>query len=335
MDMATYRFNSSVVRQSNKLIEAKFTSYMSEQEQKFFAFIITETRKADLELAAHNQNKKIILSAKDFAYILKTQPSGIYRDAANLARNIQNKRLSIQYEGEDGKAAFEEITIIPYMNYDAGILTISVNSEILKYLLDVKEKFTSFKLEHVLRLGSGYAIKIYQLLKQYEKIGQREFDVAELKAILAIEDIKSYALYGQFKRDVLEKAMIHINMHTDIYIEYQEIKLGRRVSKINFFIKSKQTQYEQALIGFEEFINRQNEQSIMKILWLSGLKDKKELMKRFSKSFNMWLEINCKEYHPDEVRPLQYESAHSLLYDEKSNSKIIKDFYNDYRLNKS
>lgn len=44
------RFNSAVVRQDNRLIESKFTSHMSEREQKIFNFIISETKKADLKL---------------------------------------------------------------------------------------------------------------------------------------------------------------------------------------------------------------------------------------------------------------------------------------------
>jgi plasmid replication initiation protein len=326
----TSKFNSSIVRQANKLVEARFKTPMTEQEQKLIAYIISESKKSDRDLAEKNQNKKIALSAKEFAYILKTQPSNIYRDAAGLSKKIQDKRLIFSYTGKDGKPAFEELTIIPYMSYDSGILTINVNSEVLKFLLDVKENFTSFKLENVLRLGSGYAIKIYQLLKQYEVIGKREFTIAELKSILAIENIPSYTRYNQFKRDILEKSKEHINQHTDILIEYEEKKLGRSFNSILFHMKTKQTQYEQALIGFEDFIKRLNDNSTMKKIWEAGQKDKKDLIKRFANAFNSWIEVNCLEYHPDEVKPLQYESPTSLLYDEKQNNEIVKDWHDEY-----
>ena len=326
----TQKFNNSIVRQANKLVEARFKTPMTEQEQKLIAYIISESKKSDKDLAEKNQNKKIAISAKEFSYILKTQPSNIYRDAAGLSKKIQDKRLIFSYVGKDGKPAFEELVIIPYMSYDSGVLTINVNSEVLKFLIDVKENFTSFKLENVLRLGSGYAIKIYQLLKQYESIGKREFAIAELKSILAIENIPSYNRYNQFKRDILEKSKEHINHHTDLHIDYEEKKQGRSFNSITFHIKTKQTQYEQALIGFEAFINRQNDNSTMKTIWQAGQKDKKELMKLFETAFNAWIEVNCMNYHPDEIKPLQYESPTSLLYDEKQNTKIVKDWHNKY-----
>lgn len=327
-------FNSSIVRQHNDLIEAKFTSYMTEREQKIFAYIISETTASDLKLFCENKNKEIALSVSDFAYILKTNKSCLSRDAAQLATTFTKKSLLIKYVGDDGDNAFEEIVIIPYMKYESGVLTLLVNSKILKYLLDVKEQFTSFKLEHVLRLGSSYAIKIYQLLKQYEKIGEREFELQELKEILGIADIVCYERYAQFKRDVIELSKKHINAETDINIDYLEIKISRKVSKLKFFIRTKMTQYQQAIIGFEDFIKRQDDRSVMKIIWLAGQKDKYELMKKFKKSFLMWIDVNCQDYHSDEIKVLQYESPGSLLYNESGNAKIVKSFYEDIKVKK-
>ncbi len=320
------KFNSAEVRQHNRLIEAKFTSHMTEREQKIVAYIISEIKYSDKKLFEENRNKDISLSVQEFSALLNVHSNIIYRDASSIASTITKKSILVKYIGGDDKEAFEEIVVIPYMKYDAGILTISVNSKVLKYLIDVKRDFTKFKLENILRLGSGYAIKIYQLLKQYEPWGKREFGIPELKDILGVADEECYKYYAQFKRDVLEVSKKHINEKTDITIEYEEIKIKRSIGRVIFHIKTKMTQYEQAIIGFENFIYSQKETSIMRILWDAGKSDKKELMKKFDNSFKMWIEVNCHEYHPDEIKPLQYESQNSLLYDEKLNIKLIRQF---------
>ena len=329
------KFNNAEVRQHNRLIEAKFTSQMTEREQKIIAYIISETRYADKKLFEENRNKDINLSVHEFSALLNVHANIIYRDAKALASSITKKSMLVRYIGSDEKEAFEEIIIIPYMKYDAGKLTISVNSKVLKYLLDVREDFTKFKLENILRLESSYAIKIYQLLKQGEPWGRRVLEVAELKEMLGVSDKASYKYYAQFKRDVLEISKKHINEKTDITVEYEEIKVKRSIGKVIFHIKSKMKQYEQALIGFEEFINRQNDSSAMKLVWLAGQKDKAELFKRFNTYIKLWIETNCVEYHPEEVKPLQYESPGSLLYDEKSNIAIIKLWHENYAKNQS
>ena len=72
------------------------------------------------------------------------------------------------------------------------------------------------------------------MLKQYEKIGQRTFTLDELKHILSIED--QYKLYGHLKSRVILKAQEDLKKHTDIYFEFKEIKQGRAIHQIKFFI---------------------------------------------------------------------------------------------------
>lgn len=325
------KFNSAIVHQHNKLIEAKFTSQMSEQVQKVIAYIVSETKKSDMKLFEENRNKEIALSAKDFAYILKTKPSAIYRDAEELSKVIQEKRLLVKYIGIDNKEAFEEITVIPYMKYEAGVLTITVNSKILKYLLEVKEHFTAFKLEHVLRLGSAYAIKMYQLLKQYENIGERKFEIDGpdgLKDTLGIRSVKSYELYGQFKRDVLEQSKKHINLHTDINVDYEEIKKGRKVFQVKFFIKPKLTQFDQAVVGFGLLINELPEASIIRIKW-SNLKGK-ERLKFFEPYINKWAMLQDSNYHKDAIDLLNVYDRSSIFYPQEELKILLTEMSNDF-----
>jgi len=119
-----------------------------------------------------------------------------------------------------------------------GKIELEFSPKLKPYLLQLKENFTKYQLENVLSLSSFYAIRIYELCKQYETIKERTIEIKELKEILDIK-AKSYSIYNRFKTKVLDIAEREINEKTDINISVEEIKTGRKVTSIKFIIKSK------------------------------------------------------------------------------------------------
>ena len=76
---------------------------------------------------------------------------------------------------------------------------------------------------------------MYELLKSYEGIGKRVFDIEELKQILGVDD--KYTKYANFKKRILLKAQRDLAEHTDIRFSFEEIsESSRRVEKIAFKI---------------------------------------------------------------------------------------------------
>ncbi|WP_376296052.1 replication initiation protein, partial [Streptomyces sp. NPDC055966] len=124
---------------------------------------------------------------------------------------------------------------VPY-NEKEGTVDIRYDPFLRPYLLQLKREFTSYKLENVVKLKSSYAIRIYELLKQYERLKERSFYLKDLRKMLGAEDI--YPAYGNFKQRVLVPAQKELKAKTDISFEIEEIRTGRRVDKIKFFITS-------------------------------------------------------------------------------------------------
>jgi len=85
-------------------------------------------------------------------------------------------------------------------------------------------------------MKSKYSIRIYEILKSYQNMGQFEFEIGQLKKMLFAE---KYELFGDFKRKVLDIAMREINELGDIFIRYEIEKKGRKFHKIKFIIKPK------------------------------------------------------------------------------------------------
>jgi plasmid replication initiation protein len=125
-----------------------------------------------------------------------------------------------------------------------GYMELEFSPKLKPYLLQLKERFTTYRLHNVMQLRSVYSIRIYELLKQYALIGTRLFELDDLKFILGIEK-NEYEKYGHFKSKVLKVAQKELNEKTDISFEFEEIKSGRKVAKINFIIHKKEQEEQQ------------------------------------------------------------------------------------------
>ena len=118
-----------------------------------------------------------------------------------------------------------------------GTIKISFDTELLPYLLQLRTNFTTYTLDNILPMKKKYSIRFYELLKQYQKIGKRNFTVSELREILNCEN--EYLKFAEFERRIIVPAVKEINDHSDIYVEYKKLKTGRIITEIEFIIKSK------------------------------------------------------------------------------------------------
>lgn len=84
-------------------------------------------------------------------------------------------------------------------------------------------------------MNSTYSKRMYLLLKEYDKIGMRTFNVEELQDILKVP--KSLKTYSNFNLKVLKRAEADINKFTDLEVKVTEKKRGRKVIEITFTIR--------------------------------------------------------------------------------------------------
>ncbi len=216
----------NLVVKSNSLIEAQYKLNLS--EQKLILTLVSMIEKNDIDF------KEYEFKISDFLKLIGTKGKGYSGLVRKWLKDLREKTVVIEREhgGELLTGWFSSAEYIP----GSGRIIMCFDPKLKPYLLQLKEKYTRFHLDNVMRLRSEYAIRVYELLKQYVVIGERKFHLDELKQILQCKD---YKLYGDFKRKVLEAARKEINEKTDLNVTYLEIKDTRRVASIEFFIQSK------------------------------------------------------------------------------------------------
>lgn len=95
----------------------------------------------------------------------------------------------------------------------SGMIKIKLDDDMKPYLLQLRKKFTQYRLYYTLAMRSQYSIRLYELLKSYEWQNGKIFDIEELKAIL---NAAHYIQYGDFRRNVL---IIAINTTTRLLLK--------------------------------------------------------------------------------------------------------------------
>ena len=148
-----------------------------------------------------------------------------------FAKKIMSKPLEVPTA--DGWLIANWFSDVEYIRGQAKFI-VRFSEKLKPYLLDLKERFVSYNLKYILPLTSTYSVRIYQLLKEYEKLQVRYFDVDELQELLQVP--KSYKRYDNFKRKILQVAEKELKEHTDIHFTLEEEKTGRKVTRLLFKI---------------------------------------------------------------------------------------------------
>ena len=214
---------SMTVSQNFALVNAKYKLNTSE-----IKFILTAITQLDSKTDTVLQEYEIKVS--ELEERLKSEQNETR--LKQFAKKLMSKPLEVPTD--DGWIVANWFSDIEYIRGQAKF-KVRFSEKLKPYLLELKERFVAYNLKNILPLTSTYSVRIYQLLKEYEKLKIRYFDVEELQDILQVP--KSYKVkYNDFKRKVLKVAERELLEHTDIYFTYEEEKEGRKVARLVFRI---------------------------------------------------------------------------------------------------
>ncbi|MGO1581559.1 replication initiation protein [Senegalia sp. (in: firmicutes)] len=220
------------VVKSNIFIESK--AKMTSLEQKIILALASEISIDDEDF------KDYEFSIKEFIELTGSDETVVYKRIHDSARRLMQKIITFE---RDNAIITTALLSSAKTIKGEGKIIFRFDKELKPELLQLKELFTQYQLKNVLKLSGSHSIRIYELLKQYEKIRKREFEVNKIKTLLGLSE--EYSRFYDFERYVLKPAKEEINEKTDIWIDYKKIKEGRRIGKIIFEIYSKHAETEE------------------------------------------------------------------------------------------
>jgi plasmid replication initiation protein len=220
---------SDFIVKNNNLVEARYR--LSLQESQVILWLLTQIRPDDEDFKSHK------LDIIDFAKIIDVHVDSKYHELRKVTKRLMQRVMEIQDISEDRIIQVSWLSSAIY-ELKKGFISLEFSPALKPYLLQLKSHFTKINIADTLKLKSIYAIRIFELLLQYQSIGSRKMTVEELRAYCGIEK-KEYKLLADFKRKVIERAKTEINNKTEYYIDYTEIKESRKIVAIEWTIKKK------------------------------------------------------------------------------------------------
>lgn len=218
----------NLVVKANKLNEARYR--LTVQEQRVILAMLSLIAPGDIDF------KPYTFTIKDFAALVGVTDKDIYSRVKEVTKSLVGRRLTILEP--DGELHISWLSSAKYHD-GKGSVELSFDPKLKPYLLALQKEFTRYQLKNTIRLKSSYSVRIYELLKQYQALGSRYFDLSELRSLLGITDDK-LQLYGNFKARVLDRSLRELK-NTDITFKYNPVKSGRAVSGIEFTILNNKT----------------------------------------------------------------------------------------------
>ncbi len=234
--------NQSVklVRKSNNLVEGKYRFDI--WEMRVFTKMLTMILPSDEDFKEYRIYLKDVID--DFNLSADKQSYKLLKDGAI---KLMKKEIKIIRDTDEGEKEFLTHIAVGLDSFTSktqgSYIDISFHPKMKPFLLQLQTQFLMYDVRNILQLQSSYSVRIYELLKQYEKIGKRTFSIDDLKETLAVMD--KYPLYANFKQRIIMKAQEDLEAYTDIRFTFEEVKKGRSIHSLVFTIKSNKSIVEE------------------------------------------------------------------------------------------
>lgn len=228
---------TELVVKDNALIQASYT--LDLVEQRLMLLAIMEARETGkgiapdslLQIHAHSYAEHFNINKETAYTVMKDASKGLFD--RYVTYHDKNPKT-----GKDRSFHCRWVDKIGYEK-DTGIVYLRFTHDVVPLITRLEQQFTSYDIEQISSLNSGYAIRLYELLIQWRSVGKTPvFDLQQFRQQLGVEEIK-YSRMSDFKKYVLDFAVQQINEHTDITVKYDQHKQGRIITGFTFNFKVK------------------------------------------------------------------------------------------------
>ncbi len=223
----------------------------------------------------------VVIRENENEEFFKISIKELFNDFKNSKEKHKNIKKTIKSMGmvEIGQQeeGFFLVSTFSKVKAENGLIEFKINEDLKPHIIGLINNFTSYYFENIAPLKSSFSIRIYEILKQWEKVGHKKFSITALRELLGIEETK-YKTYNNFKRKVILVAQRELEEKTDIKFDFEEIKTGRKITDLHFYIKPN---HKQNIITAEQQTPVNEEiKSLFDTLKISS-KDQKSIIKQY------------------------------------------------------
>ena len=237
--------NKDLIVKHNDLLESSY--YLSYLQQKIMLLVISKIDNYHIENTLFDTLVTIDLKFDEILNVIytDTKPSekNIHSYVLKILKSLKDKTIILKEKDIEKKIETDTYTgwILKYKHEKfKSNIKVYLDPELKPYLLYIKEKFTQYHLQDVIKFQYTHSFRIYELCKQYQSIGKRIIPLDEFKRYLGITG--KYQNYSIFKKRVLNPSIEDINSFSDLSVQYTTQRINKVPQSITFTMQSKTKQ---------------------------------------------------------------------------------------------
>lgn len=230
------KIKNRIVRQSSALAEATYELSRDERRIIYMAAMQCAQNESPGQLSFDVTDYEI--SVSDYQSIFNIELNEASRDVRAAIKSIYSKSVRIHDPNESSQSekSIEDIRwIVGKKNLPKrGSWQITLNPLVVPHLTSLANSI-KYPIQQIVGLQNTHQYRLYDLFMAElddDNTGQRIIDVEWLRAVFCLG--KSYELYSNIKKRIIEPAIKQINEHTPLSVSYTEDKSGRKVVSWTF-----------------------------------------------------------------------------------------------------
>ena len=216
--------NNYSVTKSNTLIDASYKLNVQAQKLVLACLAKVDSRKAI--------PKEMSITALEFSELMGVEHNA-HRELYKAADALFKSSITLVEGGEEVELYWVQKKVKKLKGQ--GKVTLVWSDDVLKYISQLRSRFTSYKLRDIADLQSSHSIRMYELLMKFNDTGVRKISIKDFKSALGIPD--KYEQYKDLNKWVIKPALKELGKKLDI--EVTTLKTGRKITALYFMFSDK------------------------------------------------------------------------------------------------
>ena len=217
------------IAKSNYLIEASYN--LSLQEQRLILACLSKIN------STQAPKREVSLLASEYSELMKVSIKNAHRELYSAADKLYERSVIVAAPEKTEEFRWIQKKVI--FHKGEGKITLSWSEDVLAYIGQLKRRFTTYRLADIANLNTSYAIRIYELLMQFNATKKRLISLEEFRKLFQLED--KYPLFKDLNKWVIKPAVKEINDSSNLIVYYSTKKKGKNVIALEFdFVEDNQ-----------------------------------------------------------------------------------------------
>ena len=180
------------------------------------------------------ENRVVELHAKEYSATYGVDTKNAYNDLKESSLNIFKKHIRGVFK--NGIEVYLHWCSQATYEPEQGKIILAFTPEIMPYLIGLKSHFTQYKLSQASSLRSVHSWRLMELLQQMRGKQPEGYLIIDINEFyLAMEATESYKNnFSLFKKYCINPAVTELMDKAGWLIDWQPLKMGRRVQAIRF-----------------------------------------------------------------------------------------------------